>query len=212
MRSLIAMFAVALAFFSSADASIPHAQESNRAEAFVQNSIDKGLSILNETTLSANERENRFRALLLTVIDFKRISIFTLGRYARGVPEADIQSFARALANFVTAILHRNLQVDGITVRVTGSTTRAADDVIVSADVVRPTTGDRRLSISFRVRKTEQGHDAIVDVAVERIWLALTQRDEFSAYLHEHNGSILQLASELESRAVRIRGVAPRRR
>ena len=199
-----------VALFSGVAGAVP-LNQANVAEVFVQNSIDEGLAILNESTVSGEERERRFRALLVTVIDFKRISVFTLGRYARVASEADIDPFKGALADFVTAILHRNLDVDGLVVRVTHSVARAADDVIVNADVARPTAGEQSLRIAFRVRKTDQGNDVIVDVQVEGVWLVLTQRDEFSTYLQEHDGSILQLAGELKSRAGRLRGVGPMR-
>jgi len=206
------LFTLALVLFASGNASAANADKANAAETFVQNSIDKGLAILNDSTGSADEREDRFRALLVTVIDFKRISAFTLGPYARGASDATIDSFANAFADLVTAILHRNLDVYGKAIRVTGSTTRGTDDVVVSADVIRTEVNEPPLKIAFRVRKTDKGNDAIVDVQTEGVWLALTQRDEFTGYLQQHGGDVLQLAGELESRRERIRGVGPGRR
>ena len=193
----------------------PNANAANsnetKAEDFVQSSIDEGYAILNDSTLSVDERENRLRALLLMVIDLKRISAFTLGAYARSAPPAAIHSFADAFANFVTVIYERNLDVSGQTIRVTGSKVLAADDVIVTADVIRLTANRPPLKIAFRVRKTTTGNNAIVDLQAEGVWLALTQRSEFTAYLQQHGGDILELSGELESRAERIRAGTPGR-
>src|SRR5215469_7479043 len=53
------------------------------AEIFVQQNIDEGYTILNDGTLSAPERGEKLHALLLRIIDGKRIALFTLGVYAR---------------------------------------------------------------------------------------------------------------------------------
>ena len=49
----------------------------------------------------------------------------------------------------------------------------------------------------------------IVDLQVEGIWLALTQRDEFAAYLGQHGSNINLLTVELASRAMRLRADNP---
>jgi phospholipid transport system substrate-binding protein len=205
------VFTFALALFSPPDASAANSDKPNPAETFVQNGVDKGHAILNDPTVSVGERESRFRAHLLTIIDLKRVSAFTLGPYARGAPIAAIASFENAFAEFVSAVYQRSLDVDGQTIRVTGSIARAADDVIVTADVIRATVKEAPSKIAFRVRKTDSGNDAVTDFQAEGVWLALTQRDDFTAYLQQHGGDILQLAEELESRTDRIRAGAAAR-
>jgi len=205
------VFALVLVLVAPPNVSAANSDKANPAETFVQNSVDKGHAILNDSTASVGERENRFRAHLLTVIDLKRVSTFTLGPYARGASMAAILSFENAFADFVTAVYQRSLDIDGQTIRVTGSVARATDDVIVTADVTRVAVKDAPSKIAFRVRKTDNGNDAVVDFQAEGVWLALTQRDDFTAYLQQHGGDILQLAGELESRAERIRAGATAR-
>jgi len=199
------VFTLALALFSPPNANAANSDKPNPAETFVQNGVDKGRAILNDSSVSVGERENRFRAHLLTIIDLKRVSAFTLGPYVRGAPIGTIVSFENAFADFVSAVYQRSLDVDGQTIRVTGSIARATDDVIVTADVIRVTVKEAPSKVAFRVRKTDNGNDAVVDFQAEGVWLALTQRDDFTAYLQQHGGDILQLAGELESRAGRIR-------
>ena len=198
------LFTLALVLFSPPDASAANAQP-NPAETFVQNGVDKGHAILTDSTVSVGEREDRFRAHLLTIVDLKRVSAFTLGPYARGAPIGAIASFEKAFADFVSAVYQRSLDVNGQTIRVTGSIARATDDVIVTADVIRVTVKDAPSKVAFRVRKTDNGNDAVTDFQAEGVWLALTQRDDFTAYLQQHGGDLLQLAGELETRTERIR-------
>jgi phospholipid transport system substrate-binding protein len=210
MRSACVLM-LGLVLFTAPNASAANSDETGPAETFVQNSVDKGHAILNDPTASVGDRENRFRAHLLAVIDLKRISAFTLGPYTRGAPVTAIVSFEDAFADYVTAVYQRHLDVDGQTIRVTGSVRRATDDVIVTADVIRVTSKEPPSKIAFRVRKTDNGTDAVVDFQAEGVWLALTQRDEFTAYLQQHRGDIPQLAGELETRAERIRAGASAR-
>src|SRR5687767_4279722 len=55
------------------------ARAATPAEAFVQSSIEKSYAILNDPESNAAERELQFRALLLSIVDVKRIALFTLG-------------------------------------------------------------------------------------------------------------------------------------
>jgi hypothetical protein len=49
------------------------------------------------------------------------------------------------------------------------------------------------------------GADTVVDLQVEGVSMALTERDEFTAYLQQHGGNIVALSAELEDRATRLR-------
>ena len=176
------------------------------SEIFVQQNIDKGFAILNDTSLALQERENRFRALLRSFVDVKRVAIFALGPYARGASDKQIDGFVSAFADYFTNMFHFDLHqnLGGQTIAVTGSTVRAADDVIVTASVVGADTSSGAgmpMSLAFRVRKNAAGNDTIVDVLIGGISMALTERDEFSSYLQQHGGNIDMLAAVLEARA-----------
>ena len=188
-------------------AALSDAQAANSSEALVQSGIDKGYVILNDSTLSAGERASRFRALLSSIADLKRIAAFTLGPYGRAAPIAAMDKFDIAFADFVTAIYQRNLEdYSGRVIRMTGSFAQAPDDSIVSAEVER-TAKEPPLKIAFRVRKNEIGNDKIVDFRAKGIWLALSERDDFAAFLQRH-GDVARLADEVERRAQHIRGGA----
>ena len=60
------------------------------------------------------------------------------------------------------------------------------------------------VNIAFRIRTNASGADSVVDLQVEGVSMALTQRDEFSAFLAQHAGNIGLLTAELEARAARV--------
>ena len=179
------------------------AYANNSAETFVQSNIDKTYAILNDGALSATEREQKVRALLLSVVDVRRVAVFTLGPYARNASNDDLGMFEHAFGDYVTGVYQRGLD-NYASPKVTGSTERAADDVIVNVTATTP-NGKGQLQLAFRVRGTSGGGQSITDLQVEGAWLAIVQRAEFTAYLQQHNASIAGLATELDKRSTQLR-------
>src|SRR5438105_13269554 len=128
-------------------------------EIFVQQNLDKGTSILHDVALTPEQRATKFRALLASIMDSKRVALFTLGPYSRGKSEAEIQDFSSAVGDFITAGLQHDLASNpGETVLVTGSLVRATDDSIVTAKLAgsADSNGPAR-NMGFRGRKTGTG-------------------------------------------------------
>jgi phospholipid transport system substrate-binding protein len=55
------------------------------------------------------------------------------------------------------------------------------------------------------VRKNEAGGLVVTDLQVAGVWLALSQRADFTTYLQQHRGDIGVLSNELKLRAAQIR-------
>jgi phospholipid transport system substrate-binding protein len=177
----------------------PTAQASPATEAFIQQNFDKGYMILNDASLSEMERRDQFRALLLQLAATRRVALFTLGPYASAQP-AVVDGFVQAFTNYSLSVYERGLnQYNGQKLKVSGSSDRAADDSIVQAEIVGP--NGNSISVSFRVRRNETGLPTITDLLIAGISLATTQRDEFTAYLHQSNGNISQLSARLNGMA-----------
>src|ERR1700679_3127978 len=78
---------------------LPALAAGNVAEAFVDDNIHKGLDILNNKTLSTEQRRVQFEGFLLGLTDMKRIAVFTLGNYRRSASQADQDAFDAAFQN-----------------------------------------------------------------------------------------------------------------
>lgn len=173
------------------------------AEIFVQDNISTGYAILNDGTISPQQRGEKFRALLLNIMDTRRVAVFTLGAYARGAKESDLQNFSTAFGDFITAMLQHDLGSNpGETVTVTGSVVRAPDDVLVMAKLTGSAhTNGTPINMGFRVRKRANGTDSLVDLQVEGVSMAMAQRSDFTAWLQQHRGDIAALTKEVLGRA-----------
>jgi phospholipid transport system substrate-binding protein len=195
----------ALATFFAASTP-PVSAATNSAETFVQENIDKGYFVLNDPSLSDDQRHVQFRNFMLSLIDVKRIGLFTLGRYANVAPKADIDAFTNAFTDYVVAVYESRLsRYKGQTFKVTASTQRATDDVVVDADVVNPNAAGSAppIKAAFRVRNTSDGKPIITDIQVEGIWLALAQRSDFTGFLQEHGGRLTLLIDSLKMQTER---------
>jgi phospholipid transport system substrate-binding protein len=181
----------------------PEARATPATEAFIQQNFDKGYMILNTTSLSDAQRREQFRALLLGLAASRRIALFTLGSYAPGAAPPAVDAFVEAFTNYSVAVYEKGLnRYAGQALKVTGSLDRAADDSVVEAELVSPNPSNGQLiKIAFRVRRSETGGPTITDILIEGVSLAATERDEFTAYLQQHNGSIPELTKRLDAMA-----------
>ncbi|HEV2651115.1 MAG TPA: ABC transporter substrate-binding protein [Rhizomicrobium sp.] len=173
------------------------------AEAFVQTNITRALAILNNKSAGVEQKRTQFEQFLLGLTDMKRIANFTLGSYRRTASQQDQDAFAAAFQNYATAVYQSYFsKYSGQTLKVTGSQERAPGDTIVQTVLIDPNdhSGQAPLEVDFRILQ-DNGKMVVIDFSVAGIWLALEERDQFSAFLGQNNGSIPTLVSHLHDLA-----------
>ncbi len=198
-RTVLAVAAASLALFAGgAAASAPPP-----AEAYVQANVQVGLALLNNHTESTDQKREQFEHFILGLTDMKRIASFTLGQYKRTATPQEQEAFAAAFQNYAVAVYQSYFaKYSGQTLKVTGSQQRAPGDTIVTTQMIDPNdrSGQQPLEVDFRVL-TDSGRYVVIDFSVAGIWLALEERDQFSAFLGQNNGSIPTLISHLRELA-----------
>jgi phospholipid transport system substrate-binding protein len=198
-RAILILFVAAAGLFA---AQAP-AAAAPAAEAFVQANVQKGLTILNNRGLSTEQKRSQFETFILGLTDMKRIANFTLGQYRRTASPADESAFAAAFQSYAIAVYQSYFaKYSGQTLKVTGSQERAAGDTIVQTQMIDPNdhSGQQPLEVDFRVLN-DGGRNVVIDFSVAGIWLALEERDQFSSFLGQNNGSIPTLISHLKDLA-----------
>jgi phospholipid transport system substrate-binding protein len=184
---------------------IGDAYQKNDAQAFVQTSIDSGYKILNNKDLSKEERSLQFREFVTTITDAKRVALFTLGNFSRTASEKDLETFFTAYQDLAAAMYQGYFDwYTGQVVRVSSSVVRSPDDVVVYADVLGP-NGARQFKLGVRVRKNEAQKNIITDLQFEGVWIALSQRADFTSFLQQHNGDFAALTVEIRKRTQRFK-------
>jgi phospholipid transport system substrate-binding protein len=173
------------------------AQGANPAESFVGKTVSDGLVILNNSSLDLDARATRLESLLLAATDLKRIALFTLGDAKAS--DAQREAFVAAFNTYAVSVYRTHfMSYAGKTIVVTGSRQNAPGDVVVRAVLSDP-NGGASVPLDFRVR-TDGPSPLILDIGFSGIWLALTQRDDFAAYLAHNKGNVAALTAYLEGR------------
>jgi len=198
LLALAAVVALAMPF-AAARAATP-------AEDFVQNNVQKGLTILNGNGSQAEKREE-FRSFLLKLTDLKRIADYTLGPVKNSTSPADLAAFEDAFREYAFAVYESEFtKYSGQTLKVTGSQQRKADDFLVTTVLVDPHAqkGSDPITVDFRIFGTP-GHFTVGDITVLGLDLAITEQDDFTSFLSQNNNSVKALTANLKERATRVR-------
>jgi phospholipid transport system substrate-binding protein len=170
------------------------------AESFVEQGTAKAIAILGDKTLGEGQRNEKIAQLMTSLLDLKRMALFTLGPAVKSASPADLDTFVSAYRDFALANYEAALGgYSGQTLTVSGSTERAPGDYIVNATVTDPSDkADAPAQVSFRVLDEGQGQLALVDASVGGVWFTLAQRDDFTGFLGQNGGGVAKLAAHLK--------------
>ncbi|HXL99192.1 MAG TPA: ABC transporter substrate-binding protein [Rhizomicrobium sp.] len=183
------------------------ARAATPAETFVQTNVQAGMGILSNNGLSKAQRATQFRAFLLTLTDLKRIALYTLGPARRTATPAEQDAFVDAFKDYAFAVYETEFsKYSGQSLKVTGSIQRSNGDYVVTTVLVDPNAprNQEPIEVDFRVFGTE-GHYFVADITVAGLDLAITEQDQFNAYLAQNGNSIKSLIADLHQRAQKVR-------
>ncbi len=203
-RNLVAAWVVLLAVMLGAGA----ASAATPAELFVQQNVQRGLSILNNHGIADAERRSQFRDFLTSLTDIRRIAEFTLGAARRTATPDQVESFVNAFRDYAVSVYETRLtQYSGQSLKVTGSVERAPGDYVVDTILVDPngkTSGQEPIQVDFRV-VSSGGKFVVIDASIAGVWLALEEREQFTAFLQQNNNNVPALTQHLEDLAAQLR-------
>jgi phospholipid transport system substrate-binding protein len=167
----------------------------NPAEDFIAANIQAGFDVLNDKALTAEQRKARFASFLLGLTDVKRVALFLLGKYAATTSPADTDTYLAAYQDYVLAVYQSYFaRYAGQSLKVVSSRERAPQDFVVTTQMTGANASP--VEIDFRVR-TDGAKPVLVDLSVSGVWLALAQRDQFTAVLAQNNGDVKALIAHL---------------
>jgi len=179
------------------------AADTNAAQAFAQQNVDRANVILNGPSTSADQRRMEFGRLLLSIADTRRIAMFTLGQYSNGAMPEQLSAFQNAFTDYALSAYEARLdRLQGGQIKVTGTVMRAPDDFIVNAEIIKSMEAENRepLKLALRLRALPEGSFVMTDMQFEGVWLAISQRADFTAFLQQHRGDISALTDSLRSK------------
>lgn len=176
------------------------------AKSFIQTSVDRGIAILKNKTISATQERQQIRDLLSSILDTKKIGLFALGAVRAKASPAELSAYVAAFNDFmIESYVTRLSGYGGQSIKVIGVLDHAPGDYVVRSILVDPSSPDDSdpIHIDFRVLK-EGDKYAIVDASIAGIWLGLAQRDAFNGFLGQHNDSVPVLTAHLKEMTARF--------
>lgn len=211
VRVAAAFAILALATLSFGQAA--RAQGTEGAQEYIRANVQKGLVILNDRGAPEMQRRLQFRDFLTNLTDIRRIAIFTLGAARRTATPQQIDAFVDAFRDYAVAVYESRLKAySGQSLRVIGGSEHGPGDYIVRTQLIDPTGRTEQngepIEVDFRVDGTP-GRYVVIDAAIAGVWLALEERDQFTAFLEENNGNLNALISHLNALTNRLRAGGP---
>ena len=161
------------------------AEDAPDAAKFIAAFAQNGIVDILAANISAVEKQKRFRDMFKRDFDIPAIGRFVLGRFSRGVPPADQQSFDGLFEDVIVYTWSRRFsEYNGQTLKVV-STAPDGEGSLVHSTVVGK--GGDSFNVDWRVRKRPDGFK-VVDVIVGGVSMAITYRQEYSNIIGQGGG------------------------
>ena len=168
--------------------------------ALIQDLVRQALQTLTDKQATEEIRQDKFRALLKADFDMPRIARFVLGRYWNVASEPERQEFDKLFEQWVVRTYSTQFKdYSGEQVQVTGARAESDTSTLVASEIIRP-NGAAPVKVDWRVRKEDDGGYKIVDVNVDGVSMALTEREQISAVADRNGGSVGDLNKTLEKK------------
>ena len=174
------------------------------AARFIHQFGNRAIETLRMSGLTLDQREARFRGLLSEGFDLAFIGRFVLGKYWRAATPDQQADYLELFGEYVLQTYSARLGgYSGETISVVGARQANDKDAVIRTQIDRPSGPP--IVADWRVRMTG-GQYRIIDVIVEGISLAVTQRSEFASVVRRDG--IEGLLAILRARTTKIPATA----
>ena len=192
---------VATALFILGVYAAPAMAEVNAAQAqkFVEDVTNDGIENIINANVSQQEKDKRFATLFNNALDMKFIGQFVLGRYWRTATPEQRDAFIKAYREMnIKTWSKRFDEFKGRNFKFIGTTpSNSANQIFVNSEVPMPE--GQPAKVVWRVKQTGDTFK-IVDIIIENVSLAITARNEYSAYIKKSPNGVDDLIKDLQQK------------
>lgn len=175
------------------------ADDAADARAIVQNIADQGLDIVKNP--DKGERYRDFLELFKTKFDTDAIGRFVLGQYRRDIDPKQFERFSQVFEELVARTYTTQLgQYAGEQFKVQEARSDGKR-YIVESRVVPP--GRSGIKLDWILGRSKGGLK-VLDVRVDNLSMAITQRDEFASVLQQNAGNVDKLIAFMQDKIKRL--------
>ena len=175
--------------------------------ALINQLITQAIDVIVDKNATETQREEKFRSLLQSGFDIPRISRFVLGRYWKPASDQQREQFSKLFEEWIVRTYSaRFREYSGEKIQVVGTRSEGPSTTVVISQFVSP-SGAPPAKVEWVVRKNSDNNYDIVDVSIEGVSMALTQRDEIAAVADRNGGTVDGLNRAMSEK---IKGAAAR--
>lgn len=168
------------------------------AQKFIEDVSARGIGFLGDAGMSDTQRRAEFRKLLRASFDMSTIGKFALGTHWRTANPAQQAEYQRLFEKMIVETYARRFSdYQGQKLEVTGARDNGRD-FVVSSKII-PADGGETVAVEWRVRGNKNGQLKIIDVIVEGVSMAMTQRSDFASVIQAGGGKIDVLLEKLRN-------------
>jgi phospholipid transport system substrate-binding protein len=183
------------------------APEADEAQNLVKRLSEQTVGVINDQNMAAGQRTSKFSELFQQGFDVPEMARFALGRYWREASDQQRQDYQTLFVDYIVAVYSQRFTgYKGAGVQITGAAAEADGKTVLVHSTIPREGAPQPIKVDWRVARGEQG-PKIVDVLVEDVSMAITQRSEFASVI-QRSGGIAGLLDTLKTRTQQLRSNA----
>lgn len=176
-----------------------NALDAAKAEAFVKEVTKEGIEQIINADVSMAEKDARFEKLFDTYLDLDYIGKFVLGRYWKTATDKQQKEFIAVYRDFnVKTWSKRFDEFKGKNFDFDGTSPSNSEGQIFVNTSVKMNEG-APVKVVWRVK--DGAKLKIVDIIIENVSLAVTARNEYTAYIKQAPNGVDDLIKDLRQKA-----------
>ena len=167
--------------------------------SYVMEMTTNAINTLTDKSISQNEKESQFGKLFDKNFDVSSISRFVLGKYWKQASLDQKKNFIKAFRNYVVKTYSSRFnEYSGEKLKLVNYENEKNPKIFLVHTILERQDAPV-IKVDWRIGKKKDKF-VILDIIIEGISLAITQRSEFVSVIDQNEGSIDQLISLLEER------------
>ena len=199
-RLLLIIFLTFFFLFSPKQQSFNDVVAASDPGVYVMEITENAINTLTDTSINQNKKEIKFGELFDKNFDIPSISRFVLGKYWKQASLDQKKNFIKAFRNYIVKTYSSRFNEYSGEQLTLLNFENASNPKIFIVHTALEREDAPPIIVDWRIGKKKKGF-VILDIIIEGISLAVTQRSEFVSVIDQNDGSIDQLISILKEKS-----------
>ena len=166
-------------------------------DIFVQSTVNRASKVLSED-ISKDSKINKLKQIAIETVDINGIGFYTLGLARKNLNEDQKQKYSQLFHEyFLKSFSSRLAEYTNPEIDVYDKKVLNENYTIVNS-LLKGTKERPEVKIDWRIYTKKKDNPLIIDLIIEGLSLARTQKEEFSSILNSNDGDINSLFATLE--------------